>query len=276
MTARSATGRGTVDLATLLGDAAPAGPAMRVAAVVTAALRAHPDAPCPGYLRAMCAALDDEPPPFGAVLYAEMQSEAARSAQWVAIALLNKAQDIASRARSTWSQAVRGAPAERALLAHHAVADSDRVHAYLRALDQWFPGALDAGFRAQLDQLSPGFAPGQLPAADAAPGPVTLDELVRLHLADLRAAFQHGLWQAALGAHCARERAAAARRQLADVLRGELDDIARSAALIEQRAGAGEPGELRTVLVRGLRRFIRDTAEQPLDFTYHQRFGTYP
>jgi hypothetical protein len=279
MTSRPASGPGSgaLDLAALLGDATSEGPAARVAALVAAALWARPDAPCRGYLRAMQAALGDEPPPFGAVLYAEMQAEAARSGQWVVVALLDKALDVASRARSTWSQAVRGEPAERTLLARHAVADSDRVHAYLGLLDQWFPGALDAGFRAQLDELSPRYELDRLPAAGGAPPDlVTVDELVRLHLADLRAAFQHGLWQAALAAHCPPERAAAARRQLADLLRGELDDIAQLAALIEQRAGTGEPAELRAVLARGLRRFVRDTAEQPLDFTYHQRFGTYP
>jgi hypothetical protein len=167
-------------------------------------------------------------------------------------------------------------PAEQKLLKQHACDESDHAVAYLNLLDLVFPGAIDDAFRSQLSELSPRFSMDQeLPAADDERHP-SLGEQIKLNLDEIRKTIHHVLQQRALPLHCSPEKLTEAATTLNTLLNDELKHIAYTAAIIERNTGSVSSAELQNLFCRTVREFNRANSEEPIEYTYNQRFGNYP
>jgi hypothetical protein len=109
----------------------------------------------------------------------------------------------------------------------------------LALLDLSFPGSVSREFRAELRQLSPGFAMHQelypVPGSPYAKAP-TLDDFLQMNIAEIRTAIHHVLQRRALALHCPPESLPSITRLHDSLLSDELRHIAYTAVLIEKCA----------------------------------------
>jgi hypothetical protein len=252
-------------------------PRDRPAAVARVALsRRKPHVKCTKYMAALERAFWEEFPPFATELYAEIYRGAARSGQWLAMSLMTNAEREGDGARRLWSLAAcAGSEEERRLLKRHACDESSHALAYLALLDLTFPGAAAPEFRAELNQLSPHYAMGQEPVpVEGSPYArrPSVDDYMQMNVAEIRTTIHHLMQREALAAHWPVASAGRAVKILDSLLRDELSHVAYTAVLIEERGGEGVAGRL----AGRLRDFNRITSEEPIDYSYNQRFGIYP
>lgn len=252
-----------------------------VAAVARVALSLqNPSIHCPTYLEALNWALREEPPPFGTALYEDMYRGASANGQWIVISLITNAQQAVESARRLWSLAACSADVEvQQLLERHAVDRSRHALAFLALLDLSFPDALMPAFRAELDKLFPDYSTSQRPLPlDGSPHArvPSAPDFLQLNLAWIRTVIHHVMQRSALAAHCPAENLPRARATLDSLLRDDLVRVADTAALIERHVGDAAPDALRALFCRCLRDFSESTCEEPIDFSYHLRFGNYP
>jgi hypothetical protein len=257
-------------------------PEARIVAAATAALSAGPSHP--RYLAALAHAVWEEPLACSTPLYAEMHATASQDGQWTVVSLLRQAARAADEARRRWARAGGCAdPEARSHLERDAVGRSEHVLRYLDLVDIAFPEAMTPQFRQELDGLAPGYTVDQpLPNAHESHQPLAPAEIVMLNLDGLRMTILDDLVHSAIARHCSpddpddpddRARAAAV---LDGVRRDHRAEVAWTARWIEQATATSRPDELAALLVRCLRRFNRATMEEPIDLSYHQRFGNYP
>lgn len=250
----------------------------RPEAVARLALQQHnPSAPCPRYLSSLKEAFREEYPPFVTPIYEEMYEQASASGQWLAMSFLSNAQRESTRATQLWELAARSEnPGEQQLFKQHACDESNHTITYLNLLDIVFPGAIDDAFRSQLVKLSPGFSMDQeLPAGDE-DEQLSLDEQIKLNFDEIRKTIHHVLQQKALLQHCSPETLTEAATTLNTLLDDELKHIAYTAAIIERNTSSISSDELLNVFCRSVREFNRANSEEPIEYTYNQRFGNYP
>ncbi|HLL46749.1 MAG TPA: hypothetical protein VK399_08560, partial [Longimicrobiaceae bacterium] len=148
----------------------------------------------------------------------------------------------------------------------------------LSLLDLAFPEVVDAGFRAQLESLSPGYTMEQEPTApaDADGSPPTLDDYILINLRQLRHASLQVLLRPGLQECCPPDNVPRLTEIMDSMLQDELAHVADTAAVIECRS-RGEPLHAFTEhFHQRLRGFIDLTSEEPVDRGYHLRFGNYP
>jgi hypothetical protein len=250
----------------------------RVAVAARVALsQCDPPAQCPKYLAALERALSEHPPPFGTAEYADIYRGASASGQWLAMSLMTNAEREGDGARRLWSLAAcAGDGQERALLKRHACDESGHALAYLALLDLTFPGAVSPAFRAELDQLSPHYTMRQEPeAAEGSPYArrPSVDDYMQMNIAEIRTTIHHLMQREALAAHWPAANAGRAGKILDSLLRDELRHVAYTAVLIERGARGGEIGGR---FGERLRDFNRITCEEPIEYSYNQRFGIYP
>jgi hypothetical protein len=242
--------------------------------------RRKPHVACPRYFAALDRALWEEYPPFGTELYAEMYGAASASGQWLAIALMTNAEGEGESAKRLWSLAAcADDDEEQRLLKRHACDESSHALAYLALLDLSFPGAVEPAFRADLNQLSPHFSMDQeLFAVAGSPyaRKPSVDDYMQMNIAEIRTTIHHLMQRTALAAHCPAENLARATKILNSLLRDELSHVAYTAVLIERKADAIEPDEFQALFCKRVRDFNRLTSEEPIDYSYNQRFGNYP
>ena len=248
------------------------------AAVRIALERRNPPVECPRYLASLKRALWEEYPPFATELYEEMYGNASNSGQWLAMSLMTNAQREAERARRLWTLAARSTEnaEEQQLLKRHACDESNHASAYLMLLDLVFPGAVDPEFRSQLDQFSPGFTFDQKlpePVKDSAP---SLDEHLKVNLDEIRKTIHNFFQQKALPKHCDPENLPEAKKTLSALLGDELNHIAYTAEIIERKSRGSSVDELQASFCKSFREFNRANSEEPIEFSYNQRFGNYP
>jgi len=216
----------------------------RILGVARVALRHRdPRAACPRYFEGLKRAIADDPPPFGQDAYGEVYREASADAQWLAISLMTNAEREGDGAGRLWSLAACSTDeAVRRQLKRHAIDESHHALAYLSLLDLVFPGIVEPAFRAQLDGLSPRYGTGQRPmpveGSPYAHAP-SLDDYVQMNIAEIRTTIHHGLQRAAIASHCPPANLPRATRILDSLLRDELNHVAYTAILIEQRAAMG-------------------------------------
>lgn len=232
------------------------------------------------YLAALKVALWEEPPAFGTDIYADNYRVASLDGQWLAIALIANAEREGGVARHAWSLAAFSADSEdRQVLKRHAVNESRNTLAYLTLLDLSFPEVISSAFRRELHELSPGYAMEQdLIVVDQSPDsrPPALDDFLQMNIAGLRTAVRVEMLRSALAVHCPFENLPAAATVQDIILRNEFRDIASIGILIERRVHGLEAVDISRLFCRGLREFNRRTSEEPIEFSYHQRFGNYP
>ena len=97
-----------------------------------------------------------------------------------------------------------------------------------------------------------------------------------MNLDEIRKAIHQFLQQKALPLHCSAENLPAAAATLNTLLSDELKHIAYTAAIVERNTRAIETGELQNLFCRSFYEFNRANSEEPIEFTYNQRFGNYP
>lgn len=200
----------------------------------------YPDAACENYIAGLDSALRDEPPPFGAEEYGVIYRSLAIEPRWMAVSLITNAEREGDGATRLWSLAACSQSAEhRDLLKRHACDESRHALIYLALLDLSFPGSVSREFRAELRQLSPGFAMHQelypVPGSPYAKAP-TLDDFLQMNIAEIRTAIHHTLQRATLALHCPPANLSAITRLHDSLLRDELRHIAYTAVLIEKYA----------------------------------------
>jgi hypothetical protein len=219
--------------------------------------------------RALGWLMADEPPPFATALYASWLRDATESPRWTAVDLILGAQaDLAAAydLQSGGARAVAG-PVSRMAQEHAAAAR----HMFDLAATA-FPTAVPPALHAQLKAMQ------HRPEATARPETATspdLVEAVMLHLAELRTACRGLAQVAAAREHAPSEARDRCTRQGRRLLSTRLRLVALSAGLVD-KALPDSSGAARDMVALAARRHIRATAEAPIDYTYHLRFGTYP
>jgi len=158
----------------------------------------------------------------------------------MAVSLITNAEREGDGAKRLWSLAACSVSAEhRELLKRHACDESRHALIYLALLDLSFPGSVTREFRAELRQLSPGFAMHQqlypVPGSPYAKVP-TLDDFLQMNIAEIRTAIHHTLQRQALALHCPKASLPSITRLHDSLLGDELRHIAYTAVLIDKCA----------------------------------------
>jgi hypothetical protein len=231
---------------------------------------------CGAYLSALQFALQEEPPPFGTDLYADNFREAAKEGQWLLIAIISRAESAAGQSRAAWAHAgASTAQLEHQILKSFAVDLSRHVLVNLDLLDLVFPKALQTDFRKELRGLCPRFA-----ADDAITNPAQnqppVEALMQINFEVLRLISRAEMERRSIGVHCPRGNRSAVATMLEQLLEDQRRHYAYSAMLISARLKGRHEADLPGQLCAALRAFDRKVCEEPIEFSYHQRFGNYP
>lgn len=232
------------------------------------------------YVTVLARALSQEPPPWGTTLYEEMYRAAASDPQWMAMALITGADLKGRRSRDAWAVAeASDDPTDRIRLRAYAVEESRHARVDIALLDVVFPGAIDAGFREQLLSLAPRYRIDDArPPRDEAPVPShgTFDAVVLLNFDELRGVLIGSIQRPMLVGHCPaafREQAAA---MLDEVLSDDLRHLGLGAEMIDRHLSDHDDGSDDRRFEALMRFFNNACAEQPIDYSYNERFGMYP
>ena len=248
-----------------------------VAAIRIALSRQRPRLQCPAYVAALEHAFWQEYPPFVTQLYATLQQTAASSGQWLAASLMTAAEQKGERARMLWSLAAVAARAdERQVLKRQACDQSTHVLAYLKLLDLVFPGAIDAQFRSELEQLSPGYSTTQKLPRSTERRNTPVQQLLQINFALIREAIHNVNLRPCLLGYAPSQNKPRVNRVMDALLKDVLNHIAGTAAFIERVARDTEANMFRALFCKNLDDFNRATSEEPIEYSYAHRFGIYP
>jgi hypothetical protein len=214
---------------------------MNVVARMTArALREHGVRSLATYCKALSAACDAAPPPFGEKAYGDLYRRSAVDPEWVALSLMTAAQSEGEGARHLWDMAACTSDTEiAARMQEHAIDESRHSRGYVTLLGLIFPAMLDEHLEAGLRKLSPGYTKASaLAPATGSPYAyaATVDELVQMNIAEIRTRFYHLLQRPVLLEYCPAETRARLKRILDSLLIDETRHIAYTARLIERAA----------------------------------------
>ena len=255
-----------MDIDTLLSSDATAG---RVALAARVALReCNPGLECPEYFRALYRALQDEPPPFDTIHYADVYRRESENWEWMAISLITNAEREGDGAKRLWSlSACSRDHLTQQLLKRHAVDESRHALLYLAILDLSFPDRIAPAFRTELNLLSPHYAMHQqlfaVKGSPYAKNP-TIDEFLQMNIAEIRTTIHHIMQRPAL----AKLRAVKHKQIEAiqnSLLRDELKHVAYTAILIEQIAATLPAGRLERLFCQRFRDFNEITLDELSD-----------
>jgi hypothetical protein len=221
---------------------------------------------CPAYFHGLEQALRDEPPPFGTAEYGMIYRSLSVEPRWMAVSLITNAEREGDGAKRLWSLAACSPVAKhQRLLKRHACDESRHALLYLTLLDLSFPGIVSPEFRAELRQLSPGFAMHQIlspvPGSPYAKAP-TVDDFLQMNIAEIRTAIHHLLQRPALSLHCPPASQPNIRRINDSLLRDELRHIAYTAILIQECAQKGDEAILSDLFRTRFRHFNAITTEE--------------
>lgn len=225
-----------------------------------------PGTECPIYLEALETALEEEPPPFDTVAYADIYDEASTSPRWMAVSLITNAEREGDGAKRLWSLAACSDDTDvQRLLKQHAVDESRHALFYLALLDLTFPGATDPTFRADLNNLSPHFNLKQtlspVPGSPYAKKP-TIDDFLQMNIAEIRTTIHHIMQRPAISRHCGPDRQERVTKIQTSLLGDELKHVAYTAVLIEQIASGLSMDRVARLFRQRFRDFNRITMEE--------------
>lgn len=212
-----------------------------VAAMTIEALREHGVSELPTYERALAAACDAFPPPFGRKSYGDLYRSSASDSDWVALSLLTAAQSEGEGARHLWDMAACTPDSEVARqMQQHAIEESWHSRGYVTLFGLIFPEATDEALQARLRKLSPGYTwkSALTPTAGSPYAyPATVDELIQMNIAEIRTRIYHLLQRPVLlGHYCDPARRSRVEPILDSLLLDETRHIAYTARLIERAA----------------------------------------
>jgi rubrerythrin len=233
----------------------------------------EPTAEFPSYFAALEAALGLEPPPYDRESYAETYLSVSKNPRWLATSLITNAEREGDGATRLWSMAASAeCESHQRLLKRHAVDESKHALIYLTLLDLAFPGAVDAEFREELNQLSPMFSMAQpLKVVEGSPygRAPSIDDFIQMNIAEIRTTIHHLLQRQALASHCPQENQQKMNRLLDALLRDELGHVGYTAMLIEKHSRQVEAIKLSELFRKRMRDFnvitMKELGEQVYD-----------
>jgi hypothetical protein len=225
-----------------------------VAKMTLKALREHGVPELPAYDRALTAACNGFPPPFGRKDYRDLYRRSAVEPDWVALSLLTAAQSEGEGARHLWDMAACTLDAEVARqIKQHAIDESRHSRGYVTLWGLIFPEAADRDLVTRLRGMSPGYTENCALAPTAGSPyayPATVDELIQMNIAEIRTRIYHLLQRPVLlGDYCEPNQRPRVRQILDRLLVDETRHIAYTACLIE-RAAQASGGEMVMDLMR--------------------------
>lgn len=219
----------------------------------------------PLFSQALRTAVREVKPLFGTWEYGELYREAAANPDWLAISLITNAEREGDGATRLWSLAASTPdPHLAAEVRQHGIDESMHSLAYLRMLDFTFPGSVDDGFRAALENLSPKFGANDQPFAitdSPYSHSITVDDLIQMNIAEIRTRIHHLLQRPMLLAHCPERHRARVRPILDRLLRDETRHVGYTARLIELHA-IDHRDEVEDLMIRRLRDFNEITDDE--------------
>lgn len=214
-----------------------------VADLTIEALKADASGALPHYRRALRAACEHSPPPYGTVRYGEVYRTVAVDPSWLAASLVTSSEREADGATRLWSLAACTSDTDISqAVKQHAIDEARHARWYVALLDITFPGAVDDSLRPALNSISPRYGPEMQPeAVEGSPFAyeMTLDDLIQSNIAEIRTSINHRLQRPVLMAHCAPERRHKLSILLDRLLRDEIAHIEYTARLIERFAEWG-------------------------------------
>ena len=218
------------------------------------------------YLSALNKAVSEELPPFATDSYCDIYRGAAADGNWLAVSLMTNAEREGDGATRLWSLAAcSDNRREQQLLKRHAVDESRHALHYLALLDLCFPDTVAPSFRAELDQLSPGYSMDQalvaVPGSPYARTP-SIDDFAQMNIAEIRTTLHHVMQRLAIAQHCPADNLAKATAILDSLLGDELYHVSYTALLIERRSRDAERDRLPAIFCKRLRDFNRITSEE--------------
>jgi hypothetical protein len=205
------------------------------------------------FLREACEA---HPPPHGMAWYGNMYRQLARKTEWFANSLIINADKEGFGARQLWKFSVRMENTRLAeAVRRHSMDESKHARIFVGTLDLLFPSALEAGFRAQLRELSPGYNPRTHPPTNLAPASELLperrvmDDLIQGNFTEVRALILQLLLRPMFQAYAAPEKRARLLHISDGLIRDEARHIEYSAQFIEQYAAQGNREWVRATML---------------------------
>ena len=169
-----------------------------------------------------------------------MYRAAASDPGWLAISMITNAEREGDGAERLWSlSACTEDEPVGEQIKQHAIDESNHSKIYLKMVDLVFPGAVEPGFRRQMECLSPYYTRSMVPVAKLGSPfahSITLDDLVQMNIAEIRTTIHHLLQRPMLRAHCSSNTQPGLIRLQQCLLRDEIKHVAYTAQLIEDRA----------------------------------------
>jgi hypothetical protein len=221
----------------------------------------------PFYEKALAAACDACPPPFGRKEYGELYKRSSIDPDWVALSLLTAAQSEGEGARHLWDMAACTADFEIARqMQQHAIDEARHSRGYVTLLGLIFPDSADEQLQARLANLSPGYTL-RTPLIASAGSPfaysATVDELIQMNIAEIRTRIYHVLQRPVLlSDYCHASERSRVRQILDWLLVDETQHIAYTARLIERAARGAGASQVMDLMLERIKDFNEITEEE--------------
>ena len=104
----------------------------------------------------------------------------------------------------------------------------------------------------------------------------SLNDYLNLNIDELRTIIHQVFQLRAISNHCAADNLPKAESTLNKLLDDELNHIADTAEIIERQMMDYPAADLQDFFCKAVSDFNRAKSEEPIDYTYNQRFGNYP
>jgi hypothetical protein len=233
-------------------------------------LRALGTAAIDTYMEFLREACEAHPPPHGMAWYGNMYRQLARKPDWFAHSLVINADKEGFGARQLWKFSVRmDNPRLAEAVRRHSMDESRHARMFVGILDLLFPSAIEAGFRATLKELSPGYTPKTHPPTGVVVSEVmsmerVMDELIQGNFTEIRALILQLLLRPMLQAYARPEERQKLLRVSDALIRDEVRHIEYSARFIEEYAIGNREWVRATMLDR--MRAVNDVSLQEVSY----------
>jgi len=209
--------------------------------LVVQSLRSIDATPHEEYEKALLGAFEQHPPVQENNWFGRHYFNLARDKAWFANSLIENARMEGYGSAQIWKFSNRLTDQEYiAKVRQHSLDESRHARIFVMMLNVVFPNALDNDeLRFAVESLYPGFTPKNPPPDEQVPpdllieGESALDELIQVHLTEIRALVLQHLLRSAILAHTPSESQNTIRKFMASLIRDESKHIEYTAGLFE-------------------------------------------
>lgn len=221
-----------------------------------------------------------EPFPCSTKIYGDIYRRASLDGQWLAMSFIKDAEIAAATSRFLWSLTAGAKDRhEKMILKFHAVEKADEATSILDLLDLTFEGVIDSGLREELQKLVPNYQINQsyeLPKDLNLKLNVALIDYLHINLTSIRLIILLLLQSSGISQHCLRKNRSKAITLSNSILSKRMSLFAITSRIINEQIVENDHKKEVELFSRCLFKINNQTAEEPIDFIYHSRFGTYP